>query len=163
MSTSSLLSEYDKYIGFRTVNGVWYPRESDSSRIIIKKLIESCRGGAFTDGHYVEYDTIRDARLSPSAAYGKKMTEETLFEVEKRASRSEVAAYLRTVADRLDEGGTLTLEAGDDAITVETPREVEFEVAVEREGPASGDGELSVELEFEWPEGGTGADSLSID
>jgi len=80
------------------------------------------------------------------------MPEEVLFESEAEHSRSEVAAYLRQVADALDDGGPVTLKSGGESVTVDPPETVEFEVKAEREGPADGDGELGVEFELEWPE-----------
>ncbi|QPV62548.1 amphi-Trp domain-containing protein [Halosimplex litoreum] len=91
------------------------------------------------------------------------MVETVLFEDERRLTRTDVASYLRTIADRLETGEPLTLETGADSATVDVPREVEFEVKVEREGPADGVGELGLELELEWNEDAEmSGDSLSI-
>lgn len=91
------------------------------------------------------------------------MPEEVIFEFEADQSRSDVASYLRTVADKLDGGGPITLEAGADAVTLDPPNTVEFEVKAEREGPADAAGELSIELELEWPEGSEDDDGLAIE
>ncbi|ACV47995.1 MULTISPECIES: amphi-Trp domain-containing protein [Halomicrobium] len=94
------------------------------------------------------------------------MPEEVLFESESDQRRTDVAAYLRQVADSLDADGPLTLRAGDQSVTMELPETVEFEVKAEREGPTDGDGELSVEFELEWPEnadGGASGSSLEIE
>ena len=88
------------------------------------------------------------------------MTETVLFETERTISRSDVAAYLRTVADNLDDGKPVSLEAGSESVTLDPPEMVEFEVKAEHEGP-EGDGELSLELELEWDENGADG-SLSI-
>lgn len=80
------------------------------------------------------------------------MPEEILFSSESKQSRAEVAAYLRDIADKLESGGPITLNAGDQSISVTPPARVEFEVEVEREGPAGGPGELGLELELEWNE-----------
>ncbi|MFB6137098.1 MAG: amphi-Trp domain-containing protein [Halobacteriaceae archaeon] len=90
------------------------------------------------------------------------MPEATLFETEERHDRAEIAAYLRTVADRLDAGERLTLAAGDEQVTLAVPAEATFEVKAEREGPADGPGELSVEFEIEWEEG-AGEGGLAIE
>ena len=82
------------------------------------------------------------------------MPEEVLFESESRQSRDEIAAYLRTVADSLDAGDAITLKKGGESVTMEPPARPTFEVKAEREGPADGDGELSIEFELEWDEGG---------
>ena len=94
------------------------------------------------------------------------MPEEILFETESTQSRSEIAAYLRTFADKLDTDGPITLTAGDQSVTVDPPERPTFEVKAEREGPADGPGELSVEFEIEWDEGESGGDGsgeLSIE
>lgn len=82
------------------------------------------------------------------------MPEEVLFESESRRSREEIASYLRTVADSLDAGNAITLTRGNQSVTMEPPARPTFEVKAEREGPAGGPGELSVEFELEWDEAG---------
>jgi len=82
------------------------------------------------------------------------MPEEVRFETELTKSRSEVADYLRTVADRLDEGGDITLSGGgggSDSVTLDPPASLTFEVKAERE-TGSGPDEHSVEFELEWDE-----------
>lgn len=91
------------------------------------------------------------------------MPETVIFEFEAEQSRGEIASYLRTVADKLDSGGPITLEAGTDEVTLDPPSTVEFEVKAEREGPADAAGELSIELELEWPEGSEDGDGLAIE
>jgi len=80
--------------------------------------------------------------------------EEVLFESEARTDRAEIADYLRTVADNLESGASITLGAGGESVTLSPPARPEFEVKAEREGPAEGAGELSVEFELEWDEDG---------
>ena len=81
------------------------------------------------------------------------MPEEVLFETETRKSRSEMAAYLRNVADKLDEDGGVSLSAGGQSVDLTVPDAAEFEVKVERETPSGGGaGELSLEMEIEWDE-----------
>ena len=94
------------------------------------------------------------------------MPEEVLFETEQGMDRSEIASYLRQVADKLEGDGTLSLSAGSQDVTLDVPSRPTFEVKAEREtngGPA----ELSVEFELEWDEGqedGEGGDgTLSIE
>ena len=83
------------------------------------------------------------------------MPEEILFEDERRQSRAEVARYLRSVADKLDAGEPISFSAGGGSVTVEPPARPTFEVKVEREtARGATSGELSVELELEWPEDG---------
>ncbi|WP_281194552.1 amphi-Trp domain-containing protein [Halorubrum sp. F4] len=95
------------------------------------------------------------------------MPEEVLFESESRRSREEIASYLRTVADSLDAGNAITLTRGEQSVTMEPPVRPTFEVKAEREGPADGPGELSVEFELEWDEdagdGGSDGSDLEIE
>ena len=92
------------------------------------------------------------------------MPEEVLFETESTQSRSKIAAYLRTFADKLDTDGPITLTAGEQSVTIEPPERPTFEVKAEQEGPADGPGELSVEFEIEWDEGESGSEGeLSIE
>jgi amphi-Trp domain-containing protein len=86
------------------------------------------------------------------------MPEEVLFESESTRSRAEIASLLRRVADNLDDGAAITLAAGSESVTLDPPARPTFEVKAEREGPAEGAGELSVEFELEWDEAGEGAD-----
>ena len=80
------------------------------------------------------------------------MPETVLFESESRQSREAIAAYLRSVADSLDAGDAITLTKGSESTTLDPPAQPTFEVKAEREGPADGSGELSVEFEIEWDE-----------
>ena len=82
------------------------------------------------------------------------MPEEVLFESESRRSREEIAAYLRSVVESLESGSDVTFARGEESVTMEVPTRPTFEVKVEREGPADGPGELSVEFELEWDEDG---------
>ena len=91
------------------------------------------------------------------------MPEEVLFKTETRKSRGEMAAYLRSVADKLDGDGGVSLSAGDQSVDLTVPDAAEFEVKVERETPAGGGaGELSLEMEIEWDENGDDG-SLTIE
>jgi len=50
------------------------------------------------------------------------MPEEVLFESEQDMDRGEVASYLRTIADRLEDGDPVSLESGGDSLSVTVPR-----------------------------------------
>ncbi|WP_318571045.1 amphi-Trp domain-containing protein [Salinigranum marinum] len=91
------------------------------------------------------------------------MPEETLFKSENVQSRGEIAAYLRTVADNLEAGESITLTAGDQTVTMDPPSSPTFEVKAEREGPAGKPGELSIEFELEWDEDGSDGGPLEIE
>ncbi|WP_435116657.1 amphi-Trp domain-containing protein [Halolamina sp. C58] len=86
------------------------------------------------------------------------MPEEVLFKTESDRSRSEIADYLRQVADSLDGGGEITLQAGTESIAVDPAERSTFEVKVEREGPADRP-EKSIEFELEWQEGESGSEA----
>lgn len=93
------------------------------------------------------------------------MTDEVLFRSESSKRCIDVAEYLRTVADRLERGETITLIEGEQSVTLDPPERASFEVTAEREGSDDESGELSLEFELEWPEGASGedADGLSIE
>lgn len=73
------------------------------------------------------------------------MTEEVLFEIEKKMGNPEIAENLRDIADKVEAGEAITLEAGTQKVELETDRDAVFEIKAERE-----DGEESLELEIEW-------------
>jgi amphi-Trp domain-containing protein len=91
------------------------------------------------------------------------MPEEILFETEQRLDRSEIAAHLRRVADSLDAGEDLTFTAGGESVTLSPPERPTFEVKAEREGPADGPGERSVEFELEWDENADESGDLRVE
>jgi len=93
------------------------------------------------------------------------MPEEIIFAFERDMSTTDVADYLRTVADRLDSGEEFTLETGDESVTLHPPGRVEFEVEVERESELRGPGEIELEFELEWDENaaGSGDGDLSVE
>jgi amphi-Trp domain-containing protein len=80
------------------------------------------------------------------------MPEETLFEFEQSMTRADAAAYLRSVAEKLEADGGLQLTAGARSHTVDIPDQFQFEVKVERETGRRGS-EMGVEFELEWTEG----------
>jgi len=95
------------------------------------------------------------------------MPEEVLFKFERRMSGADIATYLRTVADSIESGESITLEAGGESVTMEPPARPTFEIKAERETSSSGGpAELSVEFELEWNEGdsdGNGGGELTIE
>lgn len=92
------------------------------------------------------------------------MPEEVLFKSESPQSRDEIASYLRSVAEKLEQGGSITLKAGTESVTMDPPARPTFEVKAERETDSSGgNAEQSLELEIEWDENGSdGGDSGSL-
>jgi amphi-Trp domain-containing protein len=92
------------------------------------------------------------------------MPEEILFKSESERSRADIASYLRSVAEKLERGDTITLRAGSESVTIEPSAQPTFEIKAEREGPADGPGELSLEFELEWDErDGTEGERLEIE
>ena len=87
------------------------------------------------------------------------MPEVVLFETESKQTRSDIATYLRQIADNLDAGEEITLQAGSESVTVDPPAQPTFEIKVEREGPEGGPYERSIELELEWDENSEGGES----
>ncbi len=75
------------------------------------------------------------------------MADETLFESERRRSRTDIADVLRSVATALENDGPVTLEDGAQSVQVDPPESPLFEIEVERES-----GEMSLEFELEWGE-----------
>ncbi len=84
------------------------------------------------------------------------MPEEVLFKSESDQRREDIASFLRTVADNLEQGRDITLKAGSESLTMHPPATPTFEVKAEREGPTNGPKELSVEFELEWDENADG-------
>ncbi len=56
------------------------------------------------------------------------MPDDTMFEFEQDMSRADVATYLRTIADKLDENGEVDFSTADQSTTVQVPEHVEFEI-----------------------------------
>ncbi len=92
------------------------------------------------------------------------MADNTLFEFEQTFSRSNVAAYLREIADKLDGEGALEFAAGGETTAVSVPERLQFEVEVEREQNDDGSAEMEIEFELEWheDENGTRQSTLEI-
>mgnify|MGYP002761205201 FL=1 len=80
------------------------------------------------------------------------MPDDTLYECERNLSRADVATYLRTIADELDDSGELDFSSDEQSTTVRVPDHVEFEVELERESNDRDSSEISLELEIEWYE-----------
>ena len=89
--------------------------------------------------------------------------EEVLFESEVRMPREEIADYLHTVGDNLAAGAAITLNDGNESVTLEPSQRPTFEVKAEREGPPDAPGEFSIELEIEWHENEDEGGELSIE
>ena len=86
------------------------------------------------------------------------MPEEVLFKFERSMDTAEIADYLRAVADNLEHGEELTIEAGGESVTMAPPARPTFEIKAERETESGEPPELSIEFELEWDEGASGRD-----
>jgi amphi-Trp domain-containing protein len=74
------------------------------------------------------------------------------IEHETTTDRATIAAVLGSFADALADDGPVTLDIGEETVTVEPPNDIEFELEVEDE--AEGEYiERSVEFELEWARG----------
>jgi amphi-Trp domain-containing protein len=86
------------------------------------------------------------------------------LEAEEQRTRTEIATYLRGLADQLDEGGPVTLELGDQRVTLDPTEPVIFKLEGESDW-AEGDTEAKQSIEFElvwWREAQT-ADEGQLD
>lgn len=90
------------------------------------------------------------------------MSEEVLFETERKQSRAEIADTFRAVADKLDAGESISLSAGDQSVDMNPPENPTFEIKAEREGSGRSE-ELSIEFELEWKPGESDDGPVSIE
>ncbi len=83
--------------------------------------------------------------------------ETRLFKSEERKNRSEVAAFLRQIAEKI-ESGQVILRQGEEELVLEVPGNLILEVQVEDEDKKSKGIQHSLELEIKWydhdPSGG---------
>ncbi len=83
--------------------------------------------------------------------------ETRLFKSEERKNRSEVAAFLRQIAEKI-ESGQVILRQGEEELVLELPGDLILEVQVEDEDKKSKGIQHSLELEIKWydhdPSGG---------
>ncbi len=86
--------------------------------------------------------------------------EVVLFESEEKADRGRVVAFLRELADRIEQNNVVLKQAGEET-PVDIPDNVELEVKFEEEHESSGK-EYSLEVEIEWPEGGEAGGGVSL-
>jgi amphi-Trp domain-containing protein len=86
------------------------------------------------------------------------------LETEEQRTRTEVATYLRGLADRLDEDGPVTLELGNQRVTLDPTEPITFKLDGEPDW-TEGDTEAKQSVEFElacWREART-ADEGRLD
>ena len=88
--------------------------------------------------------------------------EVVLFETEERKNRSEIASFLRMLADKI-ESGNVTLKSGANEVTLTLPQNLIFETKVEEE-QKKGKLKKSLEVEIEWivGEGGEADEGVQL-
>ena len=84
-----------------------------------------------------------------------------LFETEERKKATEISAFLRTLADKIESGG-LTLKAGSNEIALNLPKNLVLEVKVEEE-EKKGKTKMSLEVEIEWIVGEEGGPDEGVE
>ena len=92
--------------------------------------------------------------------------ETRLFKSEEKKTRSEAAAFLHHLADRVSEG-QVELRRGQEEITLQLPGDLILEVQVEDEDKGSRGTQHSLEIELKWfdtpPADAAGDDTLRLD
>lgn len=83
-----------------------------------------------------------------------------LFSSEEKSDRQRVCAFLRDLADKIEQNAVVLRKNGEE-IAVDIPDNVELEIKYEREEGKSGV-DFSLEVEIEWPEGGKGGGRVSL-
>jgi amphi-Trp domain-containing protein len=85
-----------------------------------------------------------------------------LFKSEEKRQATEVAAFLRDLADRVEKQ-KIVLRKGDEKVTLRLPSVVTLEVKAEEERSKKGKVEYSLEVELEWkPQGEKQAERLEL-
>ncbi|WP_396611736.1 amphi-Trp domain-containing protein [Haloferax sp. S1W] len=73
------------------------------------------------------------------------------FELEREETRGEVASYLRTLADGLEQGDKMTFVAGDDSTTINPPETVHFKLETDTDSSwLGGENGRSFRIELGW-------------
>ena len=85
--------------------------------------------------------------------------ETVLFKSEEKKSSSDVAAALRQIADKIDDG-TMMLKKGSEEITIEFPKNMILELKIEEE--QGKELKKSFEIELEWIVGDEQDDGATI-
>jgi len=77
---------------------------------------------------------------------------------EERMSRQQAAAILESVARKLKEKGSFTINIGDQSQTIEPAESVKLEIELEEKN-----GEYELEFELEWKAGDSTQGQISIE
>jgi len=84
--------------------------------------------------------------------------EKVLMKHEERMSREQAAAILESVARKLKEKGSFTINIGEQSQTIEPAETVKLEIELEEKN-----GEYELEFELEWKAGDTGQEQITIE
>lgn len=86
------------------------------------------------------------------------------LETEEQSTRSEIATYLRQLADQLDEGGAVTLTLGNRTVSLDPVEPITFKLEGESDW-SEGDVEAKQSIEFElvWRTSATTAEEGTLD
>ncbi len=83
-----------------------------------------------------------------------------LFSSEERTDKTRVSAFLRELADRIDQN-SVVLKKGEEEHSVDLPDDLVLEVKLEEEAKGQGV-KYSLEVELEWTPGGSGGGRVSL-
>jgi len=86
-----------------------------------------------------------------------KNVKRVLVDYEERMSREQAATLLESIASKLREEGSFTLNLGNKSQFVQPAEMVNLEIELEEKG-----GEYELEFELEWREGDTGTHQISV-
>ncbi|MBU0945442.1 MAG: amphi-Trp domain-containing protein [Proteobacteria bacterium] len=90
--------------------------------------------------------------------------EKILFKSEEKKSSVEVVAVLRSVADKIEQGSSMTLRQGKDKIVLDFPKNMTLEIKVEDEEKKRKGTKRTFEIELEWyPGSGHKESSVTIE
>lgn len=86
------------------------------------------------------------------------------LETEEQKTRTEVASYLRQVADQLDEGGAVTLELGEQRVSLDPVDPITFKLEGESDWKEEeSEAKQSIEFELVWWREARTVDEGSLD
>jgi len=84
-----------------------------------------------------------------------------LFKSEERKNRTDVSAFLRQLADKI-ENGRVTLRQGQEELVLEIPQNLILEIQVEDEDKKRKGIQHSLEVEIKWFDGDSGGGPLEL-
>jgi len=87
-----------------------------------------------------------------------KSVKKVLFKHEQKMPREQAATLLETIASKLREDGSFTLNLGEKSQHVEPAEVVEFEIELEERN-----GKYELEFELEWREGDSKTGEITVE